>query len=268
VNVQSHIVKSTDGVPIHYNVQGEGTTALVFVHGWCGNRHIWDHQMDHFVPHYTVASLDLAGHGTSGRNRARWTIPAFGEDVAAVVRKLGSERIVLIGHSIGGRVIVEAAHRLPHTVIGLVGVETWHDLEHAQTPAQVAEFLAPFRNDFVEAGRALAPTVFAPTTDPALIEDAIRDMQTFPPDIAIAVWEEYAVYERTVQERLQQVRVPKMAINSTYPLTTNAEAMQRCGIEVVFMAGVGHNVMIEDPQSFNRLLGEAVKKIVHLDMPQ
>ena len=268
MSTQGHIVQSADGVSIHHNVRGEGTPALVFVHGWCGSHHVWDHQTDHFAPHYTVVSLDLAGHGASGRGRDRWTIPAFGQNVTTVVRKLGVEHAILIGHSIGGRVIVEAAHCLPETAIGLVGVEAWHDVEDPQTPAQVAEFLAPFRSDFVEAGHGLAPVLFAPTTDPLLVEDVLKKLLAFPPDIAIAVWEEYAVYERTVRERLRAISVPKVAINSTYPFTTNVEAIQRCGVDLVFMSGVGHMVMVEDPQGFNRLLDEALKNLVGPGVPK
>src|SRR4030042_643712 len=104
MNLQSHIARSADGVPIHYDVRGNGAIALVFVHGWCCNRHHWDRQMSYFAPHYTVVSLDLAGHGESGCNRTRWTIPSFGQDVVAVVGQLGLEQVVLIGHSMSGPV--------------------------------------------------------------------------------------------------------------------------------------------------------------------
>ena len=110
MNVQSHIAISVDGVPIHYDVQGNGATALVFVHGWCCDRHYWDRQVSHF-PHYTVATLDLAGHGESGRDRTRWTMPAFGQDVVAVVEQLGLEQVVLIGHSMGGAAPACRGHR-------------------------------------------------------------------------------------------------------------------------------------------------------------
>ena len=46
------------------------------------------------------------------------------------------------------------------------------------------------------------------------------------------------------------------------------EAAQRCGIQVVLMSGVGHFVMTEDPQTFNRLLGEAVKEFTYPRAPQ
>lgn len=72
-------------------------------------------------------------------------MPAFGQDVLAVVEQLGLSQVVLIGHSMGGMVIVEAARHLPDVVIGLVGADTWHDVEHARTPSQVAEFLCRFK---------------------------------------------------------------------------------------------------------------------------
>ena len=67
MHVQSHVAISADGVPIHYDVQGNGATALVFVHGWCCNRRFWDRQVGYFAPHYTVVSLDLGGHGAVRR---------------------------------------------------------------------------------------------------------------------------------------------------------------------------------------------------------
>ena len=116
----------------------------MFVHGVCCDGRFWDGQVNHFAPHYTVVRLDLAGHGTSGRDRPQWTMSAFGQDVVAVVEQLRLAQVVLIGHSMGGAVIVEAARRLPTAVIGLVGVDVspWKDVEQPRTPAQIAALLA------------------------------------------------------------------------------------------------------------------------------
>jgi pimeloyl-ACP methyl ester carboxylesterase len=102
MHAHSHIALSADGVPIHYDVQGTGALALVFVHGWCCDRHSWDRQVDAFAPSYTVVRLDLAGHGASGQARTQWTMAAFGQDVVAVVEQLRLVQVVLIGHSMGG----------------------------------------------------------------------------------------------------------------------------------------------------------------------
>jgi pimeloyl-ACP methyl ester carboxylesterase len=264
MQAQSHVALSADGVPIHYDVQGTGAIALVFVHGWCCNRGYWEGQVAHFGPHYTVVGVDLAGHGASGRDRTQWTMPAFGQDVVAVVEQLALEQVVLIGHSIGGTVIIEAARRLPTSVIGLVGVDTWRNVEQIRTPEQVAELVAPFRANFVAAACTFVRTMFVPTSDPTLVERVVAAMSVAPPHIGIGAFEALWGHDRHLQAGLQEVKASMIAINSRQ---TNLEAAQRHGISVMRMSGVGHFVMLEDPQTFNRLLDEAVQKCLHARMP-
>jgi pimeloyl-ACP methyl ester carboxylesterase len=158
----------SDGVPIHYEVHGSGPAALVFVHGWCCNRGYWAEQIEHFAPDHTVVTIDLAGHGESGRGRAEWTMQAFGQDVAAVVRQLGLRRVVLIGHSMGGPVIVEAAALIPENVVGLVGADTWRSLSLTRTPEQAYEGLADLRADFLLSAQARVRGMFIPSSSRAL----------------------------------------------------------------------------------------------------
>jgi pimeloyl-ACP methyl ester carboxylesterase len=133
--------------------------------------------------------LDLAGHGASGRDRARWTMEAFGGDVAAVVEQLGLDQVVLIGHSMGGAVIVEAAPRLPDAVVGLVGADTWRDPGPALTPQQLAEVLAPLRTEFVEAMRTFVRSMFIPASPAQLTDEIATSMSEMPPQIGVDVGE-------------------------------------------------------------------------------
>jgi pimeloyl-ACP methyl ester carboxylesterase len=164
------IAVSADGVPIHYEIHGSGSPALVFVHGWCRDRRCWDGQVQAFAPRHTVVALDLAGHGASGRDRASWTIQAFGLDVAAVVEKLGLRQAVLIGHSLGGGSIVEVARRLPDTVVGVIGVDTWRNLGEPRSRGAVSQAHALFRVDFAGTMRNRVQTMFSSSADPALVE--------------------------------------------------------------------------------------------------
>jgi hypothetical protein len=100
---------SSDGVRIAYEVHGEGSPALVFVHGWSCDRSYWAGQFEPFSRQFKVVAVDLAGHGDSGLERRAWTIQSFGDDVASVVKKLRLGRVILIGHSMGWDVIPEAA---------------------------------------------------------------------------------------------------------------------------------------------------------------
>jgi DNA-binding transcriptional LysR family regulator len=56
-------VASADGVPIAYEVHGQGSPALVLVHGWSCDRSYWQGQVEPLSRHYQVITLDLAGHG-------------------------------------------------------------------------------------------------------------------------------------------------------------------------------------------------------------
>src|SRR5210317_814998 len=104
-----HVVPSKDGTPISYEIYGVGEPSLVFVHGWSCDARYWRAQLPHFTKNHRVVVLDLAGHGHSGSTRSQYTMKSFGEDVKAVTEATGSRRIILIGHSMGGSVIAEAA---------------------------------------------------------------------------------------------------------------------------------------------------------------
>jgi len=107
----------------------------------------------------------------------------------AVVEQLGLEQVVLIGHSMGGRWIVEAARRLPTAVIGLVSVDTWADVEATPTPEQLRARLAPFRAHFVEAMRTFVRGAFVPTSEPSLVEHVMASMSAASPHIGIGAAE-------------------------------------------------------------------------------
>jgi pimeloyl-ACP methyl ester carboxylesterase len=252
---------SADGVPIHYEVHGTGIPALVFMHGWSCDRSYWEKQVGHFAQQYQVVAVDLAGHGESGLDRKAWTMPAFGEDVVAVVEKLGLEQVVLIGHSMGGSVIIEAARRMPDRVVGLVGADTFRNVGQTWTREQIDEILAPFRSDFLEATRNFVRNMFIPESDYALVERIVADMSAAPPEVGIGAMQGNRGNAGSLSAALQQVKAPIVAINSDYR-PNDIESAQRCGIKVRFMSGVGHFVMMEDAETFNSLLEEAIREFV------
>ena len=89
-----------------------------------------------------------------------------------------------------------------------------------------------------------------------------KAMSAAPSDIGISLREANMMNARNLREGLQELRIPKIAINSAVYRPTHMEAAQRHGIEVVLMPRVGHFVMMEDPQTFNRLLEVAVQKFI------
>ena len=177
----SPAASSSDGIEIRYDVAGSGSPAIVFVHGWSCDRTYWREQMTAFAARHIVVAVDLAGHGESGIGRTAWTMPAFGDDTVAVVEQLGLERVVLVGHSMGGDVVVEAALRLGDRVAGVVWVDTYQSLEEVTTPEELDAFVEPFRRDFPGQTRRFIRGLFPPTADPVLVDWVADDMAAAPP---------------------------------------------------------------------------------------
>src|ERR1700676_5821802 len=125
--------RADDGLEIVGEVRGQGDTALVFLHGWGGDREYWKNQVGVFAADYRVVAIDQAGHSESGKGRKAWTADGLAGDVEAVVKALGLKRVILVGHSMAGWVALLAAKRMPGTVIAVIGVD----------PLQNAEFKLP-----------------------------------------------------------------------------------------------------------------------------
>lgn len=253
------VALSSDGIRVHFEVHGAGSPALVFVHGWSCDRSYWSNQSKHFAERYQVLAIDLAGHGESGVGRDAWTMPAFGDDVIAVVEKVGLEELVLIGHSMGGDVIVEAALHLPGRVAGLVWADTYSSLGEPDTGEQIEQFLAPFREDFVTATRDFVRQMFVPGSDAVLVDRVATNMSAAPPEIAVDVLEHAVSNDSLILAGLRELTAPIVAINPD-DQPTDIEALRRHGVKTVLMSGVGHFLMMEDPDTFNRLLGETVEE--------
>lgn len=253
-------VLSADSVMISYTVQGEGEPALVFVHCWCCDRNYWNNQIPRFSKSHTVVAIDLAGHGESGLGRNEWTLIAFAEDVASVVRALDLGQVILVGHSMGGPVVLEAAVLLKDRVLGVVGVDTYQNFGVTFGEEMQKQFLAPFEADFAGRTRSFVGSMFPPGADSALVEKIAADMSSAPPAVGIGAMKNMLAFDPAVP--VGKIDVPIYAINSDkFPTNVDGNVKLAPTFRAKFMPGVGHFVMIEDPERFNRLLEEAVNEI-------
>jgi len=254
---------SADGIPVHYKLYGKGDVSLVFVHDWCTNMKYWDEQIPSFGVNFKVVTLDLAGHGKSGTGRTVWTMEAFGQDVAAVVEKLDLQKVVLVGHGMGGPVILEAAKLIPERAIGLVGADSFTDLYmKGLDEAKIQLAMRPYQENYQEQIREYVRlSWFAPKSDHGLMSEIILDMIRTPKEVALGALEELQRYDAT--ESFKQVRLDVRAVQTThmdvsYDLTqTNAKS-----IWVEYLDGLGHFIMLEDPQAFNRHLANFINEFV------
>ena len=253
---------SADGIEISYRVEGAGEPALVFVHGWACDRSHWDAQVDAFSARTKVVTIDLAGHGRSGKNRASWTIPAFGADIAAVLDREEIRQAVLIGHSMGGSAIIESARLRPGVVLGLIGVDTFQDLGRPIfDQPHVDAYLRLYQPDYAAFAESVIRSLFRLNADPALVDRIVSGMLRTPPAASLGTLAADMVYSPAAT--LTRLRKPMAALNSDMA-PTNVAGNRRIVPSFILkvMTGRGHFLMMEAPAEFNRLLEETIREML------
>src|SRR5271157_1937449 len=108
---------------IHHVVTGQGRPPVVLVHGFGCAHADWDAQVAHLSPRHQTVAVDLRGHGESPGAAADCSIERYGADVAEVMRALRLPPAILIGHSMGCRVVTEAALQAPEHAAAVILVD-------------------------------------------------------------------------------------------------------------------------------------------------
>ncbi len=102
----------------------DGKPALVLVHGGLDHARNWDWVARHLREHYHVYALDLRGHGNSGwAPGAMYTVAEHVLDLSALLDIIGEFPIRLVGHSLGGIIVLHYAGVYPERVRRLVSIE-------------------------------------------------------------------------------------------------------------------------------------------------
>ncbi len=155
---------------------GAGDMALVFLHYWGGSARTWDPVIARLPASVRSVALNQRGWGGSVATGERYDLDALADDVAAVVEALAIRRVVVVGHSMGGKVAQIVAGRRPAGLEGLVLVAP-----APPTPMQVPEearagMLASYqsREGVLQALGVLAGSPLPHALREQVIEDTLR----------------------------------------------------------------------------------------------
>ena len=260
VDVMDAVASSFDGLSVAFEVSGSGPPAIIFIHGLVGDHTDFATQVDYFAPMHQVVAIDLPGSGESEPDRSTWSMEAFGEDVATVVDHLGLDDIVLVGHSLGGNVAVEAALRLPGRVRGLVWVSTVRSLDSVRDVSQMDGWFAPFSVDFVSAMDDLIGRNFGPNADPGVVEAVAAKAREADQARVMSLLKSKFNHGRSIVDALSRIDVPVFAINPDFKPNDEA-SFARNAVELRIIPGVGHFVMLEDPETFTPELADIIRRL-------
>jgi pimeloyl-ACP methyl ester carboxylesterase len=255
VDGSPEIATESDGVHIEYRRYGKGDPAIVLIHGWATDANYWSAQFNPLKAKYTVVAVDLAGHGASSKNRSDWSMANYGEDVATVARTLRNQQIILVGHSMGGTVALEAVPKIGDRVIGVIVVDALKSIGLPPTPkAEIERKVAPFRTNFIgEVRKYATDSLFEKGADPVFVQKVAYDMSLEPPEVAVASLQ--ALLSMDFATVLPNIHVPVLAINSDLGATDEARIRKSLpDFKAEIIPHTGHFLMMEVPDQFNPIL--------------
>ncbi len=106
---------------VHYEVLGRGRPVL-FLHGWLGSWRYWFPTTEVVAEQFRTYAFDFWGFGDSRRKKTRESIQAYSDQVIRFLDALGIERVMLVGHSMGGMVALKTALNFPDRIMRVATV--------------------------------------------------------------------------------------------------------------------------------------------------
>ncbi|MCH8504483.1 MAG: alpha/beta hydrolase [Ectothiorhodospiraceae bacterium] len=234
---------------------------VVLVHGWTCRRTYWNPQLEHLSGRFPVLALDLPGHGDSPVPDAPRTVESCAEDVISAVRKSVEGPVVLIGHSMGGAVALEAARALPDSQVqGVILADTFV-IDYGGLDQETQQAIAaPFGSDFPGAIADLVENTSTDATPDSLKEKLKREMGEADTGSALPLWNSLLAW--SPDKAFREIRAPIHAINGSL---IPDSARKRCApyVREWIQDGAGHFLQMEDPQRFNALLDQSLAALKH-----
>ncbi|MDT7950195.1 MAG: alpha/beta fold hydrolase [Acetobacteraceae bacterium] len=260
--VQMDVRQVRERAGIKYREEGEGTPIL-FLHGIGGGAAIFTPQLAHFGRRYRAIAWEMPGHAGSAP-LPLVTMAALAAALAGFIEALGLDRPILVGHSLGGMIVLRLLAEAPDLARAIVLSQTspaFGASDPAWAEAFIAAKLAP-----LDAGRAmpaLAPEAIAqsvgPGADPAGIAAAEACFAATP----------HSTYRDMVlampgfdaRATLPTIAVPTLVVAGSLDRSAPAAGCERMaaripGARYVLLDGAGHLAHAERPAAFNAALDD------------
>ncbi|MBZ5552742.1 MAG: alpha/beta hydrolase [Acidobacteriia bacterium] len=250
-----------DRMRVHYESYGQGSDALVFVHGWTCDLSFWKDQVPAFKDKTRVILIDLPGHGLSDKPRIAYTMDLFARAVEAVLRESKVNRAVLVGHSMGTPVIRQFYRKYPEKTIALVIVDG--SLRPFPDKAAAEKFFEPLRGpNYAIAAERLIDGMLQPMADPVLKGEIKAAMLRTPQYVAVSAME--GMLNEGIWQQ-DKITVPTLAIMAQASnWAADNEQFDRSiapNLDYQTWPEVSHFLMMEKPKEFSSALSNFLVKI-------
>lgn len=270
---------SIQGQKFHYEqFEQEGSTKvpLVFVHGLACTHEDWAPQVDFFRSHHSVITCDLPGHGLSDPPADGGSIEGCSTAVTSLLNDMDLPPAVLIGHSMGCRVILQTAFDAPERVAKLILIDGSRVAERdpETVEQQVLRHIADV--GYASMMEALFSDMFVDGSDPKLKQRLIERGISLPEKTGSSLFASMARWDAgKADATLAQINVPTLVLQSTYLNTARVRKSLQPGEDTPWMrlvqdriqdteldivSGVGHFSMLEASDLVNKKMQAFIDK--------
>lgn len=229
---------------VHYEAIGRGPP-LILVHGWLGSWRYWMPTMDDLSDRYRTYALDLWGFGDSDRRQDGYSLAAYTALLQQFMDVLGIARAPMVGHALGGAVVLRLAARMPDRVEQVIAVCT------PLIGSSVARSLATFSGDNDVVSRILGRRQVAAYPEVQIEADKV--------DATAVINSVQAVIEEDTWQELERLEIPVLLVyGKNDPVISLPEEkwLRRLddNVRVIYLEGSRHFPMLDEMNKFNRLL--------------
>lgn len=284
-DVAEHFVAAADGGTIHVLERGSGRP-LLLIHGITLQAGVWAPQLHGLADRYRVLAIDVRGHGLSKAGSGGFGRKVAARDVKSVLEHFDLRGAVVVGHSMGGMIVMEFAGDFPDVlderVAGLVFMDTAAYQVAPKVVLPVAKALGGRLVRRLDEGRPV-PARHIGDDDlswvmtrlafgkkpPARAVDQTRRFAAEVPQ-ATSLPSGIDLLDHDARKALAATRTPSMVLVGSRDLLTPVYAARRIAsflphARFEVLPGAGHQIMQERPAEFARLLDEFV---AGLDAPE
>lgn len=254
--------RTTNG-PMAYRDRGEGAKdPIVLLHAFPLNSRMWEPQMEMLAGDRRVVTPDYPGFGRSPQTPAQPDVRYYAEGVRSLLDRLGLERVVLGGLSMGGYVAFALLRLCPERISGLVLANTRPDPDSEEMREGRKEMAHRVSREGVEALIGpMMPRLLAQDTlrsEPGIVEHVKSMILECSPDGVVAALGAMGDRPDSIP-LLKEITVPTLVIGGEEDAVSTPEVMGAMADDIpgahhVTLPGVGHLSNLEDPRRFNEAL--------------
>ena len=272
-----------DGVKLAYEEAGQGVP-VIFVHEYAGDLRSWEPQMRHFARRYRCVAYNARGYPPSDvpPTPASYSQARAADDIAAVLDHLGVAQAHIVGLSMGGFATLHFGFRHAVRARSLVVAGCGYGADpakradfRAEAEAVVAYIQANGMETFA-AKYAVGPSrVQFERADPRGFAEFIRQLAEHSPlgsiNTQLGVQRERpSLYDLTAE--MQALRVPALVVtgDEDWPCLLPGVLLKQNipSAALAVMPNCGHAINLEDPDQFNRIVGDFLAQVDSGRWPQ